>query len=179
MQPNGQTDLTTNIETGTEGVERRTILTGAICALSTLIVGGMGSSAAAYLLSDPTKQQEKRNDWTDAGDLPNLHTGTPEQITFERSRTDGWKTRKEKDSAWVVLNDDGTFTAFSPLCTHLGCAYQWSAQERQFSCPCHGSAFSATGAVLSGPAPRPLDRFATKIEGSRLWLGPVQAPQVS
>lgn len=178
MQPDRPKDFTTETETGTESLERRKILTGLIYALSALIAGAMGSSAGAYLLTDPTKY-ERRNDWTDAGDLPNLHPGAPEQITFERSRTDGWKTRKEKDSAWVVLNSDGTLSAFSPLCTHLGCAYQWSAQEKRFSCPCHGSAFSPTGAVLSGPATRPLDRFDTKVEGPRLWLGPVQTSQVS
>ena len=178
MQPDHPTDLNTRVEAGTDGIERRTILTGAIYALSSLIVTAIGSSAGAYLLCNPARQ-ENRNDWTDAGDVPNLHPDTPEQITFERSRIDGWKTRKEKDSAWVVLNDEGSLTVFSPLCTHLGCAYQWSAHDRRFSCPCHGSAFTLDGAVLSGPAPRPLDRFATKLEGSRLWLGPVQTQQMS
>jgi menaquinol-cytochrome c reductase iron-sulfur subunit len=158
-------------------IERRKLLTGTMCGLSALICGALSGSAGAYLLSGPSEHES--DEWTDAGELPELHSGTPEQITFERSRTDGWKVRREKETAWVVLNNDGTLTVFSPLCTHLGCAYQWSAQNKQFSCPCHGSRFSPTGMVVSGPAARPLDRFPTKLEGSRLWLGPVQVSQTS
>lgn len=160
-----------------EPIGRRKLLTGTMCGLSALIFGALSGSAGAYLVGDPSEPEKEQ--WTDAGDLPDLRPGTPEQITFERSRTDGWKVRKEKDTAWVILNNEGTLTAFSPLCTHLGCAYQWSAQRKEFSCPCHGSAFSPTGAVVSGPAPRPLDRFATRIEGSRLWLGPARGSQAS
>jgi menaquinol-cytochrome c reductase iron-sulfur subunit len=34
--------------------------------------------------------------------------------------------------------------------------------------------FSVDGKVQEGPAPRPLDRYQTKIEGTKLLLGPVQ-----
>jgi menaquinol-cytochrome c reductase iron-sulfur subunit len=164
-------------ETGIELVKRRKFLTGTIYTLSSLILGAISSSAGVYLFS--ARAEQKDDQWTDAGDVPELRPGAPQQITFERSRTDGWTVRKEKDTAWVILNNDNTLTAFSPLCTHLGCAYQWSAQHEQFACPCHGSAFSPNGAVLSGPAPRPLDRFPVRVEGSRLWLGPTKVSQDS
>jgi Rieske Fe-S protein len=38
-------------------------------------------------------------------------------------------------------------------------------------CPCHTSFFSIEGQVLSGPAPRPLDRYVTRIENNRLQIG--------
>jgi menaquinol-cytochrome c reductase iron-sulfur subunit len=38
-------------------------------------------------------------------------------------------------------------------------------------CPCHSSVFSVDGAVISGPAPRPLDRYETKVENGKLLLG--------
>jgi Rieske Fe-S protein len=53
----------------------------------------------------------------------------------------------------------------------LGCAYHWDAQNKDFLCPCHTSIFSIDGKVVSGPAPRPLDRFDTKTEGTRLLIG--------
>jgi menaquinol-cytochrome c reductase iron-sulfur subunit len=160
-----------NTDSGTK-LKRRGFLTGTMYALTSLILGAITGSAGAYLLGRP--REENREQWTDAGEVPELRVGTPQEITFERSRVDGWKVLNEKSSAWVLLNNDRTLTVFSPSCTHLGCAYQWAAKDKQFSCPCHGSTFGPGGNVISGPAPRPLDRYAIKVEGSRLWLGPVQ-----
>lgn len=44
----------------------------------------------------------------------------------------------------------------SAKCTHLGCTVDWQADEQAFVCPCHGSRFDASGAVISGPADDPL-----------------------
>lgn len=158
-------------------MKRRNFLARTIYTLASLLVGALGGSAGAYLLGGP--EHERRNDWTDAGELPELRMDSPQEITFDRNRVDGWKVQNEKASAWVILNGDRTLTAFSPLCTHLGCAYQWEGRQKQFSCPCHGSVFSKTGTVIQGPASRPLDRYPVKIEGSRLWLGPIQGPRTS
>ena len=53
-------------------------------------------------------------------------------------------------------DDDGVLHAVSARCTHLGCLVQWNVGERSWDCPCHGSRFSPDGAVLNGPAVRPL-----------------------
>ncbi len=116
----------------------------------------------------------KQQDWVEAGDLSGLKPGAPEEMTFRRTHTDGWKVYSEKGTAWVVKSNSGEITAFSPTCTHLGCAYHYDAGKGDFVCPCHASEFSLDGTVLSGPAPRPLDRFETKIEDSKLFLGAVR-----
>jgi Rieske Fe-S protein len=43
----------------------------------------------------------------------------------------------------------------SAVCTHQGCLVDTVANGT-ISCPCHGSAYSLTGDVTSGPATRPL-----------------------
>ena len=43
----------------------------------------------------------------------------------------------------------------SAVCTHQGCLVDTVANGT-ISCPCHGSAYSLTGEVTSGPAMRPL-----------------------
>ncbi|HLS80832.1 MAG TPA: FAD-dependent oxidoreductase [Steroidobacter sp.] len=57
----------------------------------------------------------------------------------------------------VFRDDDGALHARSAKCTHLGCVVQWNAAEKTWDCPCHGSRYSAYGAVLHGPAVQPLE----------------------
>lgn len=60
--------------------------------------------------------------------------------------------------------EDGGFLALYRKCTHLGCTVPWEANQRQFVCPCHASAFDAKGDVLNPPAPRAMDLFPVIIE---------------
>ena len=75
---------------------------------------------------------------------------------------------------FVVRNEQGHFYALSAVCTHLRCLVNWRSvsasrdQEGVISCPCHGSVYSKTGNVISGPAPRPLDRFRMLLEDGKL-----------
>jgi cytochrome b6-f complex iron-sulfur subunit len=54
-----------------------------------------------------------------------------------------------------VYSDAGELYAISAICTHLGCTVA-AREGGGYYCPCHGSRFSPSGAVVAGPAPRPL-----------------------
>lgn len=55
----------------------------------------------------------------------------------------------------VTQPEEGTFAAFSAICTHQGCTV--APGDGELLCPCHASRYDlATGAVLGGPAPEPL-----------------------
>jgi Rieske Fe-S protein len=58
----------------------------------------------------------------------------------------------------VYRDTDGTLHAVSVRCTHQGCLLRFNAAERSWDCPCHGSRFDVDGAVLEGPAVKPLER---------------------
>ena len=156
---------------------RRTFLIATIYGLWALIGAAMSLPAAIYLLLPP--RLRKREEWVDAGDFTRLNTNNPEELIFRRNRIDGWKISSEKTSAWVVKLSDAQAVAFVPSCTHLGCAYHWDEQKNNFLCPCHTSTFGLDGRVLSGPAPRPLDRYAVQIKDGRILLGEPQKSQES
>jgi cytochrome b6-f complex iron-sulfur subunit len=64
----------------------------------------------------------------------------------------------------VVRTGDTTFLGLSRICTHEQC--DADVVNNQLSCPCHGSLFSATGAVLRGPATDPLFHLNTTFDAA-------------
>lgn len=156
----------------TRGSDRRYFCVTCIYSLWGLIGLALGLPAAVYLLVPPKPRKE--SEWVEAGDVSQLEPGVPNELVFRRNRVDGWKITSEKTSAWVVKVSDADVVAFSPICTHLGCAYHWDERKNNFLCPCHSSTFGLDGRVLSGPARRPLERFRVRIENGRLLLGPAE-----
>ena len=60
------------------------------------------------------------------------------------------------DRQLVVTRPTATeVRVLSAVCTHQGCLVD-SVANGTISCACHGSAFSLTGEVTSGPATQPL-----------------------
>jgi menaquinol-cytochrome c reductase iron-sulfur subunit len=149
---------------------RRSFLQTLIYGLWSLIGVGLAAPAVTYL-SRPRRAAAET--WVDAGPLNELPLNSPDEVVFRRSRLDGWKLISEKATAWVIRPSEATVVAFDPRCPHLGCAYHWEQGKKLFVCPCHASTFGLDGGVLSGPAPRPLDRYQAKVEDGHLWLGPL------
>lgn len=150
-------------------VSRRSFYTVFINLMGAAMAAVVAVPAAAYLLLKP--KSGDAGDLVEIADISKLQPGKPQEVVYFRTRVDGWKRIKEKTTAWVVKNDQNQVAAFSPQCTHLGCAYHFEADRKQFVCPCHTSVFSIDGKVLEGPAPRPLDRLASQIEGGKLLVG--------
>ncbi|HYM10212.1 MAG TPA: ubiquinol-cytochrome c reductase iron-sulfur subunit [Bryobacterales bacterium] len=151
------------------GTTRRRFYLTFIYGLWGLISAAFALPALLYLLLPP--KVRRASEWVEAGDTTGLQPGVPVEMVFRENRIDGWKVSSEKQTAWVVKLPGQNIVAFGPQCTHLGCAYHWDERISEFVCLCHSSVFSVTGAVISGPAPRPLDRYDTRIEGGKLLLG--------
>jgi Rieske Fe-S protein len=69
--------------------------------------------------------------------------------------------------AILILTAQGTYRAFSAVCTHLGCTVQYRPDFGHIWCACHDGHYDPqSGQVLSGPPPRPLAEFTVAIRGS-------------
>ncbi len=72
------------------------------------------------------------------------------------------------DCLILLRVDETTVAALSSVCTHQGCDVGYSSDARKLVCPCHGSEYGLDGAVLKDPAPRPLRRYPTSFDGTRI-----------
>ena len=77
------------------------------------------------------------------------------------------------DKPVIVVNTKaGGLKAFSAICTHLGCIVSWNASRSSIHCPCHDGFFNpVTGAVVSGPPPKPLPKLPLRVEGETIVIG--------
>jgi len=130
------------------GVDRRGALTLALgWAGFTAAAGAMGGAVVRFM-------------------FPNVTFEPPQQfkVGFPSAFAVGVSEKyKSEFGVWICRNEEQIYALIS-VCTHLGCTPNWLAGENKFKCPCHGSGFYSTGINFEGPAPRPLERAAIKID---------------
>ena len=68
----------------------------------------------------------------------------------------------------LIHLQSGKFVAYSAVCTHQGCTVAY--KSGQLACPCHGSVFDPAhgGAVVNGPAQRPLPQIPVEVRGGEV-----------
>jgi len=72
----------------------------------------------------------------------------------------------------TVANAGGVLYAFDDTCTHQGCSLaEGDLEGTTVTCICHGSQFDVTtGAVVRGPAERPLLAHRVRVAGDDLQV---------
>ena len=107
------------------------------------------------------------SDWIDLGPVTDIGEGPWKARRLRLETLDRWKKTVVDESVYLRKQGEA-IEAVSGLCTHTGCLVQRISNG--FGCPCHKSDFDEEGKPTSGPAPRPLDRLETKVEGGRVKL---------
>ncbi|MFC2158216.1 ubiquinol-cytochrome c reductase iron-sulfur subunit [Acidobacteriota bacterium] len=67
-------------------------------------------------------------------------------------------------------NDDGTYTAFVAVCTHLDCNVAYMSDQRKFFCACHDGWYDEKGVNIAGPPPSPLRTLFIQFEEQEIVL---------
>ncbi len=141
---------------------------------TTAIVGGfigavIGIPAIAYLAS-PALRKDEENAWINLGSLEKYPLKIPTLFEFTRTKINGWERTGMSFGVFVVRPDEANVRVFSNICTHLGCHVNWHPNLQHYVSPCHDGHFDILGKNISGPPPRPLDEFKTKIEEGNLYI---------
>ncbi len=105
-----------------------------------------------------------------------LQPDSVKQVIIEYENKDGWMLSSARELAYIRKGKDGSLSAISASCTHLGCVVSWIEDEAIFKCPCHDGRFDADGRVISGPPPRPLKRHPVKIEEGLILIANITIP---
>jgi menaquinol-cytochrome c reductase iron-sulfur subunit len=93
-------------------------------------------------------------------------------VTFEAVPND--TTGLGRRIAFVRNDGDGSFTALSNTCMHVGCPVRNFGAS--FGCPCHGGQYDIEGRPTAGPPVRPLNRYETRVDArGHLILGRLDA----
>ncbi|HEU0292754.1 MAG TPA: ubiquinol-cytochrome c reductase iron-sulfur subunit [Anaerolineales bacterium] len=149
-------------------ISRRDAMKVTISLIGGLIGTALGIPAIAYILGPALKKEEAN--WIRVSSLSNIELGTPTLFKPKVTRQSGWIEDKEEVGVYVLTEDGRNYHAMSNICTHLGCRVRWIAERGQFFSPCHNGVFDKHGYVVSGPPPRPLDEFETKIEDGNIYI---------
>ncbi|HET7088446.1 MAG TPA: ubiquinol-cytochrome c reductase iron-sulfur subunit [Anaerolineae bacterium] len=150
-------------------IGRRKFLSLTTWAIGGVISAGLAIPAIAYIVG-PALKREEAQDWIRLGSASKVELGTPTLFKTKIKRRTGWIVNEEERTVYVLTENGRDFIAMSNICTHLGCRVRWIAQQGQFFCPCHNGIFAKDGRVISGPPPRPLDRYEVKVEDDQLFI---------
>jgi menaquinol-cytochrome c reductase iron-sulfur subunit len=149
---------------------RRDFIKAALAGIGGLIGALVGLPSVAYLLS-PALQVKAENDaQISLGALETYSIGVPTRFDFTRTNVNGWERTAVSYGLYVVRTSESEVRVFSDICTHLGCRVTWHPDIEHYISPCHDGHFNILGKNISGPPPRPLDEFVTKIENRDLLI---------
>jgi len=153
-------------------ITRRQWLARFFWVASSLVGVGLAAPLIGYFLG-PILKVGRPTD-VKLGKVEDFPIGIPQRVEVTLFRVSGWVTEQERQIAWVLRKNDG-FAVYDPHCTHLGCAYHWVEDVKQFQCPCHDGRFDIEGCVIGGPPPRPLSTYPHEVRDGVLYA--VTAPQ--
>ncbi|MDE3056053.1 MAG: ubiquinol-cytochrome c reductase iron-sulfur subunit [Verrucomicrobiota bacterium] len=141
----------------------------AIFFFSLLLIAVFAWTFTAFLVT-PFFENRRKPAWIEVAGYRELAEEYPTKLSFQYIEQESFIRRNQLQEVWVIKHSVEKATVFSPVCPHLGCRYNWDELLREFVCPCHASIFTITGAVVSGPAPRPLDTLPYEIKEGNLHI---------
>ena len=152
-----------------QNLSRRDFIKATIAIAGGVIGVAIGFPSIVYLLS-PSLRKTEDESVMDLGPLDKYPLGMPTLFEFTRTKVNGWERTGLSYGVFVLRQTEKDVRVFSDICTHLACRVSWRTDIQHYVSPCHDGHFDIIGNVLSGPPPRPLDEYVTKIENGNLLV---------
>ena len=136
------------------------------------LVGGIAATVGAVVgrAAVGTSLVPRDERWVKAARLDELETNVPTPVTLRVTRQDGYLESVDQQVVFLMRDETSTVRAMSSSCAHLGCSVSFNRDKGQFLCPCHNGVFGIDGTVVSGPAPKPLEPLAVRVDRARVLV---------
>jgi cytochrome b6-f complex iron-sulfur subunit len=133
----------------------------------------VGLSGAAILIFGCTQGCSKSEGTTSNNNGNNNSTSVDFTIDISKTPYDALKTNggfyvEPITNVIVVKTSTSEIIAVSAICTHQQASIAYQANNNRFYCAAHGSVFTTTGAVTTGPATTALKKYQTTLTGTLL-----------
>ena len=144
--------------------------------VKTLAMGGAAVAMGSRMALAQTPKEVKI---TDLAKLAKDHDSAPFEFDGSKALLVRIPAPAKMDARTLELTDAGKkvyLTAYTLVCTHLGCVPGLPNKDHQLVCPCHGSTFNADGSVVKGPARQPLEGIKLEVrQGVVFAVGRLEA----
>lgn len=150
----------------TFGLNRRNVIGGATAAAVGLPLLAACGSDDPDVATDPSSATPSTDDGTES---PTEDAAAAALAATSDIPVGGCAVFSEQKCV-VTQPSEGTFKAFSSVCSHQGCTVSPST-DGVIPCGCHGSQFSIEdGSVIQGPATAPLAEVSITVDGDSITL---------
>lgn len=154
--------------TATGNSTRRGALAWLSALLATLGAAAAGVPIVGYLLGPLFRLPPDQ--WVDLGAIDEFPVGQTRLVDLLNPLRRPWDGDAGKLAVYARREEGDAITVFAVNCTHLGCPVSWFPQSGLFLCPCHGGVYYANGERASGPPPRGLYRYDSRITDGKLQV---------
>ena len=145
---------------------RREFVVHTCHALSLVSVGALVDACSKNPMSASSAPELTRLNATTSGGIARIDIASTAALSAVGSAA---LVNTASGQLLVARTAADAFSAVTATCTHEGCTIT-GYENSIYTCPCHESQFSTSGAVRRGPATQSLRQFATSFDGSTLSI---------
>ena len=147
-----------------QNIDRRTVVKGLAVAGAGVAIGA-NLSAQGQTMAKPIEIGELAKLDKDFASIPFMLEDKTNAILV---RVPAPKDEAMMKSGRVIESGKIHLSAFTLVCTHNGCKPAAPNAQGVLACPCHGAQYSADGAVIKGPAKKPLAGIKIEVKGGKV-----------